>query len=311
MGTLTCRRSVLVGVLVLLSGCGTSWPQTEPWPTPPAAPAPTTQTAPHAPPRPFVIWDATLFKDKPPTPGMRPIICTGNFDRTEAGLRKLARQAADARTPLVLDIEDLPIDLRKDKPQAVAESLQKLQQYVEWAKREAPNLQLGYYSIMPLGEYYALMGHGYATNDPGQTGAWWRKQTPPVEQRLKDWQAASRALEPLAAKVDFICPGMYAPDEDIKGWSYYAKPKLAEARRYGKPVYPFLWFQLFGKGPTYKPLSPEFWRAQLQAVYDEGCEGVIIWGGWDFVAGRRGDWDENAPWWKVTRDFIAQHPQTP
>ncbi|MFC1608411.1 hypothetical protein ACFL47_10630, partial [Candidatus Latescibacterota bacterium] len=60
--------------------------------------------------------------------------------------------------------------------------------------------------------------------------------------------------------------------------------------RYGKPVYPFIW-------PEYHPSNSQrtgtdvtgpYWRRQL------------VWGGW------QRDWEDDAPWWIATKEFLAE-----
>ena len=67
-------------------------------------------------------------------------------------------------------------------------------------------------------------------------------------------------------------------------------------------VYVFLWPQYHDSNPSLKGafLPADYWRLQLQMA-KQYADGIVIWGGW----GSNGPikWDENAVWWKVTKDL--------
>jgi hypothetical protein len=86
-------------------------------------------------------------------------------------------------------------------------------------------------------------------------------------------------------------------DADVNDWAIYAKENIAEARKYGKPVYPYLSPTIEGAGEL--SLQGEFWRMQLQTVATL-ADGVVIWDGVNkFPAGRA-----STEWWRETEVFL-------
>jgi hypothetical protein len=75
---------------------------------------------------------------------------------------------------------------------------------------------------------------------------------------------------------------------------------LIEARRYGKPVYPFLWptYHNSNKKLTGQLVPGDYWRMELELVH-QYADGVVLWGGY------KEKWDENAAWWRETQAWLA------
>ena len=89
-------------------------------------------------------------------------------------------------------------------------------------------------------------------------------------------------------------------------WVNYTTAVIQEGRRYGKRVYVFLWPEYADvalKGSA-AFLPPDYWTQQLNTarLY---ADGIVIWGGYDF--GRRAyrKWDDKAPWWGATQNFMT------
>jgi hypothetical protein len=96
----------------------------------------------------------------------------------------------------------------------------------------------------------------------------------------------------------------YDSPHDRSDWVRWARMTLTEARRYGKPVYPFLWPQFHESDPKVagKPVPGDYWQMELETVHPL-ADGIILWGGWS--NGRQTPWDEQTEWWQVTKRFAA------
>ena len=240
----------------------------------------------------FVVFDATWHKGKPDLSqyGLRPITLIGGqlwekgADRAylpkKNQVRPLAEQAMASGGIAVLDIEHWPV--RGDHA-VVGESLTKLSTVLAWFHEAFPGLQVGYYGVPPIRDYWrAIKGSG--------------------TKEYLAWQAENDALRPLANDVDILFPSLYTFYPHREGWVEYAVAQIRETRRYGqgKPVYVFLW-------PAYhesnlllgnKSIEPEFWKLQLETVRAH-ADGIVIWGGGG------SSWNEQAPWWKITKEFMG------
>ena len=199
------------------------------------------------------------------------------------------------RTLVAFDIEHWPLDIRKtafkdsddilsgDFAQA-EESREKLIQILRWAKAANPSLKYGYYSCVPIRDYFTPVG-----KDPG---------------KLKQWQAANDVLLPLADAADVLFPSLYTFYEDQKGWQQYARGVIGEAKRLakGKPIYVFLWPRYHGSNKALgnRLVAGDFWGIQLETVYSEGVRGIVIWGA------SREKWEPEAQWWQETQAFMSR-----
>ena len=75
-----------------------------------------------------------------------------------------------------------------------------------------------------------------------------------------------------------------------------------EARRYGKPMYPFLWMYYHDSNATLKGqlLPRDTWQMELDTVRRQ-ASGTVIWGGWQT------QWTgSNADWWTLTTEFLRR-----
>src|SRR5262249_10278668 len=134
----------------------------------------------------------------------------------------------------------------------------------------------------------------------------------PGNAEYQAWQRDNDRLDEVAAHLDGLYPSLYTYYPDRQGWVTFAVAQLAEAKRkaHGKPVYAFLWPQYHDSNATLKGryLEPDYWELQLNTVAQH-ADGAVIWGGW----GKDGpeSWDEEAPWWQVTKRFMKQISSTP
>jgi hypothetical protein len=123
---------------------------------------------------------------------------------------------------------------------------------------------------------------------------------PSYRTAYQQWQAANDRLASLVARVDYLFPSLYTFYDDPAGWQYYAEGTIQEARRFGKPVFPFLQMYYHPSNATIggDELSRAAWRAELDTTR-ELADGAVIWGGWQM------NWNGNARWWRETTAFIA------
>jgi hypothetical protein len=249
-------------------------------------------------PRPFVVFDATLYKDKPSLKAydMRPITVLYEARLFVANqlpaamppetiVRSLAYELRSSAEPVVLDIERWPL---KGDGLVVQSTVDKFLSVLSWVKFEAPGVSFGLYGTVPLPDY-------------------WRAIRDPASAEFQSWQQDNDRLEGISDRVDALFPSIYTFYPDRQGWVTYATAQIAEARRKakGKPVYAFLWPQYHESNQVLglRPLDPDYWELQLNTVYQH-ADGVVIWGGWG--ANGPESWNEAAPWWKVTKRFMRR-----
>ena len=247
--------------------------------------------------RPFTVFDATLYKNKPSFsdyPVLRPITVFYEWplfltEQSSAALpseqrvRSVVKELGNASDPVVLDIERWPL---KGDAQAVKTSVSKLLTVLSWIKGELPHATIGTYGTVPLPDYWRAIR--------GQTNT-----------EFQAWQQDNDRLDELLLHMDALYPSIYTFYTDRQGWVAYAIAQIKEARRKanGRPVYAFLWPQYHESNHLIglKPIEPDYWELQLNTVYQH-ADGIVIWGGW----GQDGPelWNEDAPWWQVTKRFM-------
>ncbi len=260
------------------------------------------QTASASVPRPFMVFDGTLYKDKPSLDAYHVRTITVLYESRlfvanqspaamppETLVRSLAHELRSSPEPVVLDIERWPIT---GDGLAVQSTVGKLVSVLSWVKGEAPGVPFGFYGTVPVPDY-------------------WRAIRNSTSAEFQSWQQDNDRLEEVSDRVDALFPSIYTFYTDRHGWVAYAIAQIAEARRKakGKPVYAFLWLQYHESNRVLglRPLDPDYWELQLNTVHQH-ADGVVIWGGW----GENGpeSWNEEAPWWKVTKRFLRRLDQS-
>ncbi|MFA7231208.1 MAG: hypothetical protein WC071_08045, partial [Victivallaceae bacterium] len=223
-------------------------------------------------------------------------------------IASLVKNITVAKSPVIYDIEHWPLDIRKSvktvadddistaSNKAVDASMDKMIHIISESKKVNPNVKYGYYACVPLREYWTPV-----KNNP---------------EKMKQWHEANDYLKPLADSVDVICPSLYAFYADHDGWVKYAKANIAEAKRLanGKPVYAYLWpkYHNSNKESGKKFIDGNFWKLQLETVYNSGIDGVIIWDS-PLVVNNPADkvWNPNREWWKETVSFLKRINKQP
>ena len=247
----------------------------------------------------FQVFDATLYVDKPDlTPhGIKPInLIYGQFLYEDGKIAKtlpsqkkikqFAEEASKKNQWVILELEQWPL---KGDDEVVANSVQNIIQVIQWFRDSQPELQIGLYGVLPVFDY-------------------WRALKGPDSKAYKEWQRDNDRMRPILKYVDMLFPDLYTHYADRKGWVQCAAENIREARRYGKPVYAFVWPQYHSGsnrilGHTY--LSADYWRLQFETLRALS-DGVVIWGGWDSDNMRFAQWNENACWWIATKEFLRK-----
>jgi hypothetical protein len=243
----------------------------------------------------FVVFDGTLYKGKPTAAqlGMKPItilyqaaMWPGKSDDPQSVpnadvVRALALKASQSGGIAVVDIEQWQLtgDLA-----ATAQSVDKYQQTLQMFQQAAPSLQVGFYSVAPIRDYWSPIDGTLSSN-------------------YLAWQQQNNTVTPIAQAANALFPSAYTFYTDQAGWKKYAIAQIAEARRIGpgKPVYLFLWPQYEnGKSSTdAEYLTDDYWKMELETAR-QYADGVVIWGGW------KQTWDSNASWWLETQQFMTE-----
>jgi hypothetical protein len=278
------RLGLCALTLSMIAGCAGALPSKTSVTPPPS-------TAPRAK---FVVFDGTLYKAKPSTEqtGMKPItvLYQASLWPRNAGdpqsvpnadvVKALALQASQSTGIAVVDIEQW--QLTGDST-TVGQSVDKYQETLQMFQQAAPSLQLGYYSVAPIRDYWSPIDGSNST-------------------KYLAWQQQNNAVTPIAQQASALFPSAYTFYTDQAGWQKYAIAQVAEARRIapGKPVYLFLWPQYDdGKGAQGGDYLPDaYWQMELETA-KKYADGVVIWGGWNQT------WDSNASWWLETQRFMT------
>ena len=255
--------------------------------------------------KPFLVFDGTLYSDKPDLSGygLRPITIAyaGSFgsdwykhaDRLPdlQAVQAVARGAQQKGHVVVLDIEHWPLGGSAD---LVHDSLEKYKTVLQWFHDAAPGFSVGYYGAPPIQDY-------------------WRATNEASSQEHRAWKSENDRVRSLASAVDVLFPSLYTFYPDQAGWKRYAIAQIEEARRYGngKPVYVFLWPQYHDSNPLIgnRFLPEDYWLLELETA-KQYADGIVIWGGWGRDS-RPARWDENAAWWTVTKKFMKNREQSP
>lgn len=243
----------------------------------------------------FKIYDAMLHKGKPDLSVLKikpmPIIYESallttkniaelpNNKNLSSAVNMVNAKGYDSA---IIDIERWPVT-GSDK--TVKQSLSKYKKVVDDFKIKGVNKSIGYYGVLPVQDY-------------------WRAVSKPTSSKYISWQKDNDRLLSLVDSVDVLYPSLYTFYNDQENWVKYARAQILEARRIanGKPVIVFLWpkFHDSNRFLKNKYVPADFWRTELETAM-ELADGVVIWGGW------KEEWDPNAEWWIVTRNFIVDN----
>ena len=252
-------------------------------------------------PKPFVVFDGTVYANKPDLSqfGIEPIniVYEGQIFVKGAARDDLPNKATVQQVVrglgtshlLVMDIERWPV---VGTDQVVADSVSKYVTVMGWVHEAMPGITAGIFGKTPIEDYNSsamLLGSG----------------------RYLGWQSENDRVIPLAQSVDVLFPSIYTYYPDQQGWVKFATAMMQEAKRYGKKSYVFLWPQYSENNPSLglQYLPADYWKLQLETVL-QNADGVVIWGGWDSKTWAPSEWNESAPWWKITKEFMKSRDQS-
>lgn len=246
----------------------------------------------------FVVFDGTGYREKPDLTqyGLKPIHIiypTRLWKKTtqelkgttslpfDSLLEKQAKRARQENDIAVIDIEHWPV---KGDARTVEQSVDRYIEVLESFRELTPDMEYGFYALPPVHDY-------------------WNAIQDTSSSRYREWEEKNRHLEELASKVDVFFPSLYTYYQDRERWVRYAIANIEQARKYNedKPVYVFLWPQYHGYNKKLKGefLDPNFWEIQLKTAR-KYADGIVIW------TPSRLEWDSNAGWWKVTKEFLQK-----
>lgn len=241
----------------------------------------------------FVIYDGTLFKDKPDLKvyGIQPLTI---LYMSALWPNKMSR----VNPPSNYVVKDLASDFRKTSEEILCLdvehwsikgddrriNLQKYKATIDKFKNELKDVNIGFYGLVPERNYWASIKGG---------------------NKNASWKASNAELMAFSESVDIIFPSLYTFYTNKEDWKRYAIEHLKEAKRYGKPVYAFLWplYHESNYWHRHQYIGDDYWRLQLETV-SQYADGIVLWGGWDFDNKTKQKWDESTSWWQVTKQFI-------
>lgn len=143
---------------------------------------------------------------------------------------------------------------------------------MERVKQANPNSQFSYYSIPGFG--------------PGDFMG---------ENRTADSYLWADLNTRIAQAQDYLSPSIYvAKDVKPEEWYVWADKIVNYLSKFNKPILPFIWWEYKDQGVY---LGDDFWYMILDFC-KENCDGALLWGGY------QQEWDENASFYKVLKEFI-------
>ncbi len=254
--------------------------------------------------RPFKVFSLLAYREQPDMAayGMLPAhiidrdLWAPGVKRSEApdpaAIRKVLADLPQNNGPIILDIEDFPLD---GDPRVSDDSIMRLQRILRAVRKEARGRTIGFYSIVPVRDY-------------------WRRIKGRNSPEFKTWQRDNDRTLTIEREVDVIMPSIYTLYEDRAGWQDYAVDQICEARRLSKkPVYVFMWPEYDNPAYNGREVDADYWRMELETAY-RYADGIVLWSGADVtrISGMR-PWNPQAPWWLETERFlrtIANQPRS-
>lgn len=194
---------------------------------------------------------------------------------------------------VVLDIESWPVTFYKRHKEEIDISKFNYLSTLRKFKEFGPNKNYGYFGVVPTHSHKALL------SSPGDA-------------LYEEMQYDNDNLQEIADEVDVIFPIGYTFSKNVNEWKKSILTQITEAKRLApdKKVIVYLWPQYADYGPIDKNLKlkwieKDFWQTQIEYSL-ENADGIIIWGGWN---GKKMNWDKNAVWWNVLKQYLPNNPK--
>ena len=224
-----------------------------------------------------------LYTNNPtqfPLDGLHKMTVTGSFwrdgeDKHELPDRDYFLKKCSGYGPLCINVEHWSWDIRYYPYATVDESLRKLSTLTRWATDAFSGRVISHYRIFPLREYWVPQ-----RSKGLHAVAWYRWRWAngyTKRRRLPNGQYDSVGLADLCHAT---MPSLYSFYENREGWVRHAEANIKEARKYGKPVIPFLWPRYHDRArPSLRlqPIPGDYWRLQLETLKSLGVKEVCIW----------------------------------
>jgi hypothetical protein len=233
----------------------------------------------------FRILESTAFigEPSPIAPGVERlnIVTPGQLYNTKGKLvpqkvKDVALAAKKLGQVLVIDVEHWPIDNRYSTTAEIDASIAEIQRVVSILRKTAPSVKFGFFDMNP-------------TSPPADVSN---------ATEMARWKASNDYAQSRMPESDYYFPRVYQQSYDwLNGleWARFMEPKMQEAGRFNKPVYPFLFMYDINMNNLLSQGEFQFELATARKFSD----GAVIWGGWTA-------WEPNAPWLKGTKDVQAQ-----
>lgn len=198
-------------------------------------------------------------------------------------LKDLMNKVKTGPLPLVIDIERWYLYANTDAERS--KNRDKLIKALDNIRAARPGIKLGYYGVVPARVYFPLIDES-------------KKLEKQRWEKLND-----QAAKDFVSHVDAIFPSLYTLYDDQNGWKSYAEQTLQDAKKFGKPVYCYLWPQYHSSNEKLRGqyLSAEYWGMELETCY-KYADGIVIWN-----HEPQKYWDSNAEWWQQTLKFLKSH----
>jgi hypothetical protein len=257
--------------------------------------------------QPRIVFDSLGNRGRPVAPVGAPVVCRGDWFTPasraaylasvprdpkllvpdESLARANARRARDAAAILIINIEAWSFDSRRMSGADLDLAVATVGQIVGWIRDEAPNVRVGYYAFLPNRDWWTPVNDAAAR---ASTHAWWVNQRKTFADRVTQWTTSTDRLlvTPSAQAVedqavgfadlfDFTCPSLYLfyADSSPESVVAYARANIAQARRAGHAVYPFVMSKLHGSPWPMVPLRQ--WIALCRTVATD-ADGIVLWG---------------------------------
>lgn len=219
---------------------------------------------------------------------------TGDLAGDERSIREInypslsPKVAATKENPypvIIIDLEtpSKPYDIRYSSRATVDATIAYVGHLIDVAREAHPGSKIGMYGIPII----------------------------PRNQNVQEyaaWDAANMYLAPIAQKLDFISPSLYATVDPVnvrETWIEDASLEITAARKFGKPVIPFMSPSLYNTNGQITFLPVAQWDEYMRYLLNN-TEGVVVW---DYGGFHGGAWDELAPWWTDLKDIARDFRQ--
>lgn len=241
----------------------------------------------------FPVFNALLYNNMPDIEkdGLFPIrvIYEGELwdegdDMSEPDINRVMISAEKAKNSelVCIDIEHWDV---QGSQATVNETIEKYITIANSFKEVNTFSSIGFYMVLPIRDY-------------------WRSIFPNNTENYNEWLNENAALAPISDSVNAVFPSLYTFYNNPEKWKKYAIENIKEARKYGKPVYAFLWPMYHNSSTLYGQYIPRnFWKLQLETCF-QYADGIVLWGGKDE------EWSNNAPWWNEVKKFIKNPGKT-